>query len=202
MKKIFIYGETAENYEKALSSAGGFAVVSKNAELLRECDGLLLPGGGDISPCLYGSAEKRCFDVDLKRDCAEQYLIAIALSKKLPILGVCRGLQAINVYFGGTLCQKIDEAELHYSPLGDVFHTIALTEKGFLHEIYAENEILVNSAHRQCAKARGYGLSVCARAKDGTVEALQNLQKKIIAVQFHPERMAGGEKIYEFFLNL
>ncbi len=202
MKKIFIYDENALNYANAVLKAGGEPVLSKNAELLRECDFLLLTGGGDISPCLYGSAEKHCFNVDLKRDCTEQYLLATALKKKLPIMGVCRGLQAINVYFGGTLCQKIQEASLHYCENKDVYHPVNLSERGFLRDLYKSEKINVNSAHRQCVGARGYGLQVCARSADGVIEAVQNLQKKIIAVQFHPERMADGQKIYDYFLNL
>lgn len=202
MKKIFIYAASSDNYARAVENAGGEPVCSPNAELLRECDGLLLTGGGDISPCVYGSAENNCVNVDLKRDCTEQYLIAVALKLNLPIMGVCRGMQAINVYFGGTLRQKIDDCNLHYSDLGDVYHDIELSQNGFLHEIYGKSVITVNSAHRQCVKARGYGLSVCAKATDKTPEAAQNLNKKIIAVQFHPERMPQGEKIYEYFLSL
>lgn len=202
MKKIFICGEKTDNYARAILSAGGEPVISENPELLRKCDGLLLPGGGDISPCMYGSAENNCVNVDLKRDCTEQYLIAVALRKSLPIMGVCRGMQAINVYFGGTLQQKITEDKLHYSTEGDVYHAVYLTENCFLREIYKAEVITVNSAHRQCVKARGYGLKICAKATDGTPEAAQNLQKKIIAVQFHPERMPHGEKIYKYFLSL
>lgn len=202
MKKIFIYGEKPNNYARAILRSGGEPVITENAELLRKCDCLLLTGGGDISPCMYGSAENNCANVDLKRDCTEQYLIAVALRLGLPIMGVCRGMQAINVYFGGTLQQKIAENELHYSKERDVYHQIFLSENCFLREIYKADTITVNSAHRQCVKARGYGLKICAKAKDGTAEAAQNLQKKIIAVQFHPERMPHGEKIYQYFLSL
>ena len=202
MKKIFIYGKTCHNYKNAVEKAGATAIVSENAELARECDGLLLTGGGDISPCLYGSAENNCRNTDIKRDCAEQYLIAVFLRKKAPIMGVCRGMQALNVYFGGTLSQRIPEKDLHFCEDSDVFHDIKLNERGFLYQIYNKPAITVNSAHRQCVNARGFGLFFSSVSPDGVYESLENLSKKIIAVQFHPERMEGGEKIYDYFLTL
>lgn len=202
MKKIFIYGENCANYKKAVERVGGEALVSLNAELARECDGLILPGGGDVSPCMYGSAEKNCRDTDIKRDCVEQYLIAVFLRKKSPIFGVCRGMQALNVYFGGTLNQTIPEKNLHFNADGDVYHDIKLNKRGFLYEIYKKPTLNVNSAHRQCVNARGFGLFLSSVSPDGVYESLENLSKKIIAVQFHPERMTDGEKIYEYFLNL
>ena len=202
MKKIFIYGDECLNYKNAVENAGGKAVVSLNAELARECDGLILPGGGDISPCMYGSAEKNCRDTDIKRDCTEQYLIAVFLRKKSPIMGVCRGMQAINVYFGGTLNQTIPEKSAHFNEAADVYHDLKLNKRGFLYEIYKKPVISVNSAHRQSVGARGFGLFLSSVSPDGVFESLENLSKKIIAVQFHPERMAGGGKIYEYFLTL
>lgn len=202
MKKIFIYGKGFENYLRALKNAGAEAIVSENAELSRECDGLLLPGGGDISPCFYNSAERLCSGVDLKRDCAEQYLIAIFLRQNKPIMGVCRGMQMLNVYFRGTLEQKIKRADMHYATGSDVYHPIFNNKGSFIYELFGET-CTVNSAHKQAVKIIGSGLKICARAPDGTIEALQNPNKKIVAVQFHPERMEkGGNEIYEYFLSL
>lgn len=202
MKKIFIYGKGYDNYARALNDAGAQAVISENAELSRECDGLLLPGGGDVSPCFYNSAERFCTGVDLKRDCAEQYLIAVFLRQNKPIMGVCRGMQMLNVYFRGTLEQKIRRADMHYAAGTDVYHPIFSTQGGFTYKLFGE-KFTVNSAHKQAVKIVGAGLKICARAPDGTIEAIQNLNKKIVAVQFHPERMENrGNEIYEYFLSL
>lgn len=202
MKKIFIYGKGFDNYAKALSRAGAQAVISENAELARECDGLLLAGGGDVSPCFYNSAERNCKNVDLKRDCAEQYLLSVFLKRNLPVMGVCRGMQMINVYFRGTLDQRIPRSDIHYDDNFDVFHTVTNSPQGFLFKLFGE-KLTVNSAHRQRIAALGGGLRVCSKATDGTPEALEHANGKIIAVQFHPERMdKHGDEIYAYFLSL
>ena len=104
MKNVFIYGtcKKAKNYVIALKKAGVNAVVSTNIAKAEYCNGLLLRGGGDVYPWLFGKNIKPQ-GVEFKRDIAELLLIERFYSKNLPILGVCRGMQILNVAFGGTI---------------------------------------------------------------------------------------------------
>ena len=208
MKKVFIYGTTDiyENYVRALNAVGAQAILSEDVGKAKECDALLLAGGGDVSPCLYGQSSVSCRAVSLKRDISELYLIASFLSRRAPVMGVCRGLQILNVFFEGTLNQYVPQKELHYDENGDVYHTITIAEKGFMYPLFGKT-LTVNSAHRQTVKTLGKNLKACATSPDGQIEALFHKTQKVIGVQFHPERMTdresnAREKIYSYFISL
>lgn len=210
MKKIFIYGmpNILVNYKKAVSRScfNATCIISTNINESTECDALLLAGGGDVSPCLYHSCENKCKSVDLIRDIDEEYLIARFIKEDKPILGVCRGMQILNVFFGGTLNQTIEKAKKHYNNEKDVYHNVYNCKKGFMNELFGD-KTMVNSAHRQSVKALGEKLFVCSKSSDNIVEALQHENGRIIAVQFHPERLSGeneqtGKVIYDYFLSL
>lgn len=206
MKKIFVYGDENAllNYKHAIEKAGGKAVFSKDVAAADDCDALLLAGGGDVSPCFYGAIEKNCKSVNLVRDVTEQYLLAMFERRHAPVLGVCRGFQLINVYFGGTLSQTIENARLHDGEKGDVYHEI-YNASGFIAELYGK-KLTVNSAHRQKIDLLGKNVRICAYAADKVPEALEVNDTRIIGVQFHPERSFGkggdaGIKIYDYFLS-
>jgi len=208
MKKVFIYGDenVYVNYKNALTSVGAKAVISTNTSLSDDCDALVLAGGGDVSPCFYGSLNsKNCRSVNLVKDVTEQYLLARFERKNAPVLGVCRGLQLINAYYSGTLATSIKKHYLHFSEKGDVYHPIERLS-GFMRDIYGD-ALEVNSCHRQCVERLGKNMSVCAYAPDGTCEAACLKNGRIFGVQFHPERaFSGGNKrglkIYEYLLSL
>ena len=213
MKKIFIYGdiETLINYANAIEGCGAKPIFSTDIKLACTCDGLLLAGGGDVDPEFYGEKCTASTNIEQKRDIDEIELIKLFTEMRLPILGICRGLQIINVAFGGTLWQHIDTAPTHVwsEETGDKTHDILAEKNSFLSPIYG-SKFSTNSAHHQGIKKIADGFSVSAHCSDGIIEAIQCCEKNIYALQFHPERMCfkkkrsdtvDGSKIFNFFLS-
>jgi putative glutamine amidotransferase len=170
-------------------------------------EGLLLSGGGDVDPSLYGDDDRYCENVSLERDRFELDLLKAAIEKNLAILGICRGHQIINVYFGGTLYQDL-ERELgikgHSKDKGDSYHPIELKEDSKLGSLLGKITT-VNSSHHQAVKELGEGLRVVAKSPDGVVEALEHTEyRKLLTVQWHPERWEhpSSEKVLRLFLEL
>lgn len=181
MKKVFL-SVPLPNYLAALARAGAEIVdTPARAELL------LLPGGGDIAPWRYGRPEVGASDIDPTRDERELALLREFVQSGRPVLGICRGLQLVNVFFGGTLHRHIDG---HSQCEGrDRLHPV-FAEGGTLRALYGAR-FTVNSAHHQAVEWLGDGLRVLARAEDGTIEALAHEDLPILAVQWHPERLHG-----------
>ncbi|HEX9997015.1 MAG TPA: gamma-glutamyl-gamma-aminobutyrate hydrolase family protein [Abditibacterium sp.] len=160
-------------------------------------DALLLSGGGDIHSLCYGhEPHPKSYDQDPARDATEFLALEFALKRGLPVLGICRGIELINVAMGGTLIQHISSGEnavKHDSKgfAGLLLHTISIETDSLLFQILGANEIAVNSFHHQATGEVGAGLRVTARAKDGIIEALESSDgRPILGVQFHPEECA------------
>ncbi len=167
-------------------------------------DGFLFSGGVDIDPTLYG--EEKCFDgvqIDRARDAFERRLFAAVYPTGKPILGICRGLQAINVFLGGTLYQHLED-HMQSVP-GDVCEQKITVEKGsMLHRICGKSAFCVNTFHHQAVKDVAPNLAVDARAHDGCIEALHDpTHPFLLALQFHPERALTSESslIFEAFVK-
>ena len=163
--------------------------------LLDSVDGLLIPGGGDIDPGLYGRPAHPEQDwVDEVRDRIEVALVRAAIDRDTPVLGICRGIQAINVALGGTLVQHLpDCTDLpHYVSPGwqNPCHQVAIVREG-THEPFAHAPALaVNSLHHQALDRVADGLEVLAVASDGVVEAVELAGRRfVLGVQWHPELM-------------
>lgn len=214
MRKIFVYGERVarRNYEEAVAFCGGVCIISQNLEYAKLCDGLLLSGGGDIDPKRYGAKNLGSTNIDETTDAQELELVRAFSVTNRPILGICRGLQVVNVAFGGDLIQDIKTASTHQwtERTGDQVHPVTAEEGSFLQTLYG-NGFRVNSAHHQAVGKLAQGLAVSAKAKDGVIEAIECKAKRIYAVQFHPERMSfhhrrpdtvDGRFLFEWFLNL
>lgn len=215
MAKIFVYGdrEKQKNYAAALEGCGMEGLFTLNLSLAAGCDGLLLPGGGDISPARYGQAVNGSGEPDLERDAAELQLVADFTAWGKPILGICRGIQMINVALGGTLIQDIPTAQEHKHDevIGDRVHSVTAEPGSFLETLYGK-DFSVNSAHHQALDRLAPGLRLAARsASDGVVEAVEWPEKRINGVQWHPERMSfalrredtvDGKDIFLFFKGL
>ena len=162
------------------------------------CDGLLLTGGGDIHPRRYGANEDGASfkDVDERRDELEFALLEKAMNSRVPILGICRGLQTVNVFLGGSLHPDLESEgfSAHVKKEGrELRHEISIESGSMLSEITGQSRGSVNSTHHQGVDRLGRGLFISARSDDGVAEALEQKEKKgksfLLLVQWHPERM-------------
>ena len=160
-------------------------------------DALLLTGGGDICPSEYNEEPHPATErQDKTRDAMERTAARIARERGMPILAICRGIQVLNIEFGGSLIQDIPyqvEGALRHTAKKDeepAYHSIKVCADSLLARVLGATETMVNSTHHQSAGRIGEGLRVCARASDGVVEGLEGEDgSPILAVQWHPERM-------------
>lgn len=213
MRTVFIRGNSGDfsNYTAALSACGAQPVLSMNLEDAAACSGLLLPGGADMDPVLYGQANTASRGIDADRDRDELALIHLFFEAKKPILGVCRGHQVLNVAFGGDLIQDVPVPAHHVDlgEAGDNVHAVHACHP-FLCDVYGDN-FCVNSAHHQAVGKLGRGLLATCTSADGINEGFIHENGLVIGVQFHPERMAfahrradtvDGASIWEAFVRL
>ena len=182
-------------YEEALRAAGldPLPVYTDGPISLNGVAGLLLMGGTDLNPQLYGQERQpETEQPDEERDRIELETIHEALEKDLPILAICRGLQILNVYHGGTLIQHLPSAARHDSENPNTAapaHEVTIEPDTLLAKIAGARTWRVNSRHHQAADKVGAGLQVSARdADDNTIEGLERHDKRfVVAVQWHPE---------------
>ena len=204
--KIAIPGRDGDviNYTIAMMMLGAQPVTVWDEWNVEDFDGLLLPGGVDVHPGRYGQENVACGTIDEALD-AIQFEIADAFIKAgKPVLGICRGHQLLNVYFGGTLIQDLENADHHkWTPEGDRVHDTTADEGSFIAGIYG-TAFPVNSAHHQGLKAVQY-------SDDGVVEAMYHETLPVISVQWHPERMCfdhqredtvNGSLVLSYFLDM
>jgi putative glutamine amidotransferase len=195
-------------YERAVDMAGGEPVripldrsPAEVMKLIEGCDGVLLPGSrADVDPAKYeASPHPKTASSDTKRDAVDELLLQDAFKVRKPVLGICYGLQILNVHCKGSLLQHIDSPVNHaIGKKVDVAHTVAIEPGSMLAEIVGANGPLpVNSSHHQSAKVAGSGLKVVAHSTDdGIVEALEGTSPDhfVLAVQWHPERSVEADE--------
>ena len=181
-------------YAKAVRAAGltPITVPACKAASLDGATGLVLLGGTDVNPRLYGEVPRpETEEPDDDRDAMELELIAEATNKGLPILAICRGLQILNVARGGTLIQHLPSVKGHDPDVTDKaagVHHVTFEPETILASIAGAPQWHVNSRHHQAAGRIGTGLKVSARAEDGTIEGLEGTNGPfVVAVQWHPE---------------
>jgi len=196
MTRVYLWGDPDRfhNYSRAVTAAGG-AVQFGGAPAM--CHGLLLPGGGDMEPWRYGQENTASRALEPARDAKELELLEEFLRQGKPVLGICRGLQVINVFFGGTLLQDL---EGHCAVGGqDRFHAVRTAAVPW----GAPVRDIVNSAHHQAVDVLGDGLEAVQWAPDGTVEAVCHRSLPVWGVQWHPERIPEpfGGNLLGWFLS-
>jgi putative glutamine amidotransferase len=200
-KALAIYRDLEENepYEQALRDAGiePELVLADHPASLDGVAGLVLLGGSDVNPALYGEERRPETDEpDDARDRSECALLTEAFERDLPVLGICRGLQIINVHAGGTLLQHLAPGDRHLYRTPDrsePAHPVEVARGTLLSKLINGRPCLeVNSRHHQASGRLGAGLIVSGRdPEDGVIEAIERPDKKfVLAVQWHPENQS------------
>lgn len=201
-------------YTNAVENAGGIALIPDYAckenipRLLGIADGVLLSGGGDIDPVLYGEAPVREIgEISPLRDEYEITLTKYAVENSMPILAICRGAQVLNAALGGKVYQDIYSAiktplikHSQEMPRKYASHSANVEENTLLMRIIGSGKIRVNSFHHQAVSVLGRGLKASAAAEDGVIEAIEHEGLKFcLGVQWHPEHMIDVREHFDIF---
>ena len=161
------------------------------ARMLASVDVLLLCGGEDVDPSRYKTKPSpRLGEVNLRRDAWEWLLLDEAVKRRLPVIGICRGCQLINVYFGGTLWQDLpSERPGEVKHRGTHLHGVRIEGGSRLARCLGTAEMQVNTSHHQAVRDLAPGFRAVAFAPDGVVEAIESATMPVAGVQFHPEKL-------------
>jgi putative glutamine amidotransferase len=210
------------DYEESVRRAGGEPWILDPArdrpeDVVRSADGVLLPGGGDVLPTIYGAAAHATFDAaEQGRDEFELELARRAAEADIPLFAICRGIQVLNVARGGTLVQDIPDeigGNIEHSikePRFAIAHDIWITPNTLLNRLMrtrteSSEECQVNSRHHQAVKQLGEGLIATATAPDGVIEAVEDPSRRFcLGVQWHPEnfyRTGEFSPLFEGFIK-
>ena len=172
------------------------------------CDGLLLPGGGDMDPKFYGQERiPACGEPNLLRDAAEPLLLRAFLAADKPVLGICRGIQVMNAVLGGDLYQDIKPFEhLPHNGHWAKVHTATVRRGTLLSRILGQDTVLVNSQHHQAVDRVAPGFTLAALSEDGIVEAIEKSDARFcLGVQWHPEWLSDADPamqgLFDAFVN-
>lgn len=200
-------------YVKSLERAGAtvkWIELDDTKKAINEalaCDGLLLPGGADIEPALYGrNREEKCGKPNELRDKYEFLIYDAFVKTNKPILCICRGFQLLNVINGGTLYQDIADikkcSHSDFLKRAKAVHNVTITENTKLSEIFCKSQVGVNSLHHQAVEKAGEDLIVSAVSEDGFVEALELKNHPFcMGVQWHPEHMSKNDSLQQDIFN-
>lgn len=212
MKKIVIAGDSGStgNYMEALTRLGASCTAAADCPNAEDFDALVLPGGGDIDPALFGERNQGSRVIEPALDRRQLALLDTFVRLSRPVLGICKGMQLINVYFGGGVIQDLPTHSMHQYDGKDQVHSSHAVPGSVLHQLYGA-DFRVNSAHHQGIGSPGRGLSVIQYAPDGVAEGIVHDSLPVIGVQWHPERMCfdfrredtpDGSLLLSFFLSL
>jgi len=209
------------DYEESVRRAGGEPTILDRAlhrpsEVVAAFDGVLLAGGGDVLPSIYGAAAHSTFRAaEPGRDEYEIELVRLALARNLPLFAICRGVQVLNVALGGTLIQdipsEVSNAQPHdvREPRVAIAHDVWVTSGSLLERLMRERtedeSLAVNSRHHQAIRQPAPGLVVTATAPDGVIEAVEHPEQRFcLGVQWHPEnfyRTGEFSSLFEGFVD-
>jgi gamma-glutamyl-gamma-aminobutyrate hydrolase PuuD len=209
-------------YIDAIFKTGGIPVViplmrddSVIVELLKSIDGIVFPGGGDFDPAYYHEKPiPQMGTINAPRDTFEIRLLHLAAANNVPVLGICRGLQLINVAFGGSLYQDIpvqyyDKSVSHRQKKSnnEPSHSVIVEDSTVFSKIVGDKILMVNSAHHQAVKRLADGFTISGKSADGIIEAMEKIDSAnwILGVQFHPEQLINKDKtllkIFQGFID-
>lgn len=197
------------NYENALNEFNVKTCTGLSLCTIRNCDVLILPGGGDITPAFFGEKNHGSKNIDTELDIIQIQALDFFINHGKPVLGICKGMQLINVYFGGTIIQHLSTADTHAYNGKDRMHTSKALPNSTIHKLYGDY-FTVNSAHHQGIGNPGKSLKITQISLDNVVECLEHISLPVIGVQWHPERLmdqksnkaaANGSLIFQEFLS-
>lgn len=201
----------AEDYVSAIERAGGIPIlipclenIDLTKDILDKVDGLLVSGGNDIDPLIFGKrSDKKTGIICERRDKQELFAAKYIIEEtQKPYLGICRGLQVLNVALGGTLHLDLEDSGYLAHSLGNndrynPVHKAKLKEDSLLYKIFGKEEIYINSFHHQAADKIAPSLEAVAISEDDVIEAVElreNKDRFVLAVQWHPEMMSVKNK--------
>lgn len=190
--KIAILGRKKDtvNYVNYVKRLGHTPISTLDPGAVNLCDILILPGGGDITPAFYGEDIRGSRNIDAELDTLQREAFERALKRRIPILGICKGMQMINVGLGGTLIQDLPTAAIHRGEK-DLYHQTHIEKNSPLYSLYGE-QALVNSAHHQAIRQLGQGLRAIQWCpEDHCIEGILHESLPILGLQWHPERISN-----------
>lgn len=193
----------------AVAAAGGLPVLltwdAPVAEMVNRLDGVVLTGGADIDPSSYGAQRSSGLGpTEAARDAFELAVLDAAVPQGRPVLGICRGLHLLNVAFGGTLRQHVElgDGDGHprfEDPRHERCHAVAFEPGSLARSIYGDTRA-VNSLHHQVIERTGTALRVSGRSPDGTVEAVEDPERHLLGVQWHPEALVPADPAFAWLV--
>ncbi|MCM1123205.1 MAG: gamma-glutamyl-gamma-aminobutyrate hydrolase family protein [Eubacterium sp.] len=194
------------NYENALRRLSIPFLTTLNIGETKCATHLILPGGGDITPAFFGQFNNGSRKIDTELDILQIQAFSEFTAQKKPVLGICKGLQLINIQLGGTIMQHIDTAATHMWEGQDKRHYVyhsGTDRTDFFYQLYGTGT-MVNSAHHQAIDRLGRNLVPVCRAGDNIIEGILHVNLPVIAVQWHPERIMdeGGERLFTYFIDM
>jgi putative glutamine amidotransferase len=193
------------DYARSVIAAGGLPVHLPididPASIVDRLDGVLLTGGADVDPTRYGAdADPEAGPFEAQRDALELAVLDRALDRELPVLGICRGMQLLNIHTGGTLHQHVPEHAFFDTDPTELVHQVSVTAGTRLAELY-DDRIAVNSLHHQTVDRLGAGLVVSAVGDDDVIEAVEMPGRDVLAVQWHPELFTPVEPVFRWLVT-
>ena len=201
----------SQHYAEAVNAAGAEVFDKYLPDIDTSYDGLILTGGNDIDPLRYNEDINGAMDIDHERDKLEFSLLKAYIEAGKPVLGICRGHQFINVYFGGTLIQDLPEANLHTNFTDfNIIHPVEAEEASVAAKLYG-TRFWVNTRHHQAVDKLGDGLRATAYWNQKYIEAIEHTSLPILGFQWHPEQMCAncrrddtvdGIEIFKYFISM